>query len=126
MTNRTPLEAVTRYIEAYNAGDDEGVLSVCDEAIWVIHHNRPEFGAKGRAALREVLRKSKGSLADKHFTDRRGLYVNGDTVIVEHTCKGKAMADIPGIAQRGDTVALDLCTRFTVRDGLIVEYHDYG
>jgi len=121
-----PVEAVTQYIDAYNAGDDERLLQVCHDAIFVIHHNRPEFGASSKAALREVLRNSKTALANKRFTDRRALYVIGENVIVEHTCRGTAVADIPGIAKRGDSVALDLCTRFTVRDGLIVEYHDYG
>ncbi|MGD9800138.1 MAG: nuclear transport factor 2 family protein [Parvularculaceae bacterium] len=120
-----PVRVIEQFVAAYNRGDVEGVLAVCDEDIRVVHHNRG-FSIAGRRAFADTLNAFKDLVPDKKFSARRAIFRDGDAVIVEHTWGGKATADIPGFGAKGETIALDLCTRYTVRDGLIVEYHDYG
>jgi ketosteroid isomerase-like protein len=118
-------EIVESFIDAYNAGDDEGVLSYCDENIYVIHHNRNVI-VEGKSAFRENLAIFKGLVEGKHFSNRRAMHVDGDNVLVEHTWNGKALESIPGFAEKNEVIKLDLCTRYTLKNGLIADYHDYG
>jgi len=120
-----PRTVVTAFLDAYNAGDDDAMLALCDEQIHVVHHNR-DLVVDGRAAFGALLGGFKAAFPDKHFTDRRGIYGDGNTVLVEHTWTGTAVADVPGFAATGETARLDLCTRYTIADGRITEYHDYG
>jgi len=120
-----PEAVVTRFLDAYNAGDEATMLELCHEKVHVLHHNRG-VEVTGRDAFGELLAAFKGAFPDKRFVDRRGLYRDGASVIVEHTWTGTAVADVPGFAANGETARLDLCTRYTVADGQIVEYHDYG
>jgi hypothetical protein len=39
---------------------------------------------------------------------------------------GTLTADIPGFGTAGESISVRLSTVFTVRDGKIVEYYDYG
>ena len=121
----TPGEVVSRFFEAYNAGDDEGMLRLCADNIWVIHHNR-ELEVRGKPAFREMLLKYRDIMPDKHYANRTGFHVDGDTVVVRHTWYGRSSEDIPGLAVKGAARAYDLCNIMTVKNGLIVEYHDYG
>jgi steroid delta-isomerase-like uncharacterized protein len=125
MVTKSPTQIVNAYIEAYNAHDDEAMIALCDENVFVIHHNR-DLLARGKADYRDMLRKYRGLMPDKHFANRRGFYVDGEHVIVEQTWYGTSLEDVPGLAKKGDPRAVDLCTCFTVRDGMIVAYHDYG
>jgi predicted ester cyclase len=118
-------DVVNRFFEAYNAGNDEGMVSLAADNILVVHHNR-DLEAKGKAAFREMLLKYRGIMPDKHFANRTGFHVDGDTVVVRHTWYGRSSEDIPGLAVKGAVKAYDLCTIMTVKNGLIVEYHDYG
>ena len=125
MGTRTPAETANQYIDAYNSGDIEAMLNVCTDDVYVTHHNR-ELLAKGKAEFKEMLTKFGGIMPGKHFGNRRGFYVDGNSVIVEHTWYGTSLEDAPGFASEGESVTVDLCTCFTVRDGLVAEYHDYG
>lgn len=121
----TDPTTVDQFIDAYNSGSDNKLLNLCSENILVVHHNR-DITITGRAAFAELMSTFKSAFPDKHFKNRRGHYIDGDKVIVEHTWTGTAATNVPGWAQQGETARLDLCTIYTVRDGLIVEYHDYG
>jgi steroid delta-isomerase-like uncharacterized protein len=121
----TPAEIANRYVEAYNAHDDEAILRICAEDIYVIHHNRG-LGVTGKTGFREMLAKYRAIMPDKHFTNRTGFHVDGETVVVLHTWRGRSSQDIPDLAVKGETKTYDLCTVFKVRNGLIAEYHDYG
>ncbi|MGH3862692.1 nuclear transport factor 2 family protein [Actinokineospora sp.] len=125
MSASDPATVVEQYVDAYNSGDNDKLLGLCDEKIQVVHHNR-EVTVDGREAFGELLGNFAGAFPDKHFESRRGKYADGENVLVEHTWVATAAVDVPGWANVGETVRLDLCTRYTVRDGLIVEYHDYG
>lgn len=114
------------FIDAYNAGDNEAMLALCAEDIEVVHHNRG-ISMTGRSAFGELLGAFKGAFPDKHFENRVAEHSIGDTAIIAHTWTGTASAPVPGFAENaGDVAKLDLCTIYTVRDGQIVAYHDYG
>lgn len=117
---------VEKFIEAYNNGDAAAILELSAPDLKVEHHNR---GVKvdSAQAFADLLASFAGAFPDKHFENRRALHVAGDnTVLVEQTWVATAIADVPGWAETGETVRLDVCTRFTVDNGLVAEYHDYG
>ncbi|MGH3470071.1 MAG: nuclear transport factor 2 family protein [Thermocrispum sp.] len=120
-----PATVVDQFVDAYNSGDNDKLLALCHEQIHVIHHNR-EVTVDGREAFGELIGNFGAAFPDKHFENRRAKYADGENVLVEHTWAATAAADVPGWAETGEGVKLDLCTRYTVRDGLVVEYHDYG
>lgn len=120
------VPVVEKFIEAYNNGDVAAILEVTAPDLQVEHHNR---GVKvdSAQAFADLLASFAGAFPDKHFENRRALHVVDDnTVLVEQTWVATAIADVPGWAQTGETVRLDLCTRFTVDKGVVTEYHDYG
>ena len=114
-----------RYVEAYNSGDLERIAAFLSDDVRLTHHNRG-VDVQGKDAAVELFKAYGGLFPDKAFTNRRSIQVAGDRVIVEHTWGGKAASDVPGWAAEGESVSLDLATFMTVRDGLLVEYHDYG
>jgi steroid delta-isomerase-like uncharacterized protein len=122
---KTPAEIANAYVDAYNAGDDEAILRITAEDIYVLHHNRG-LEVRGKQGFREMLQKYRGIMPDKHFENRTGFHVDGETVVVLHTWVGRSNQDIPDLAVKGETKRYDLCTVFKVRNGLMAEYHDYG
>src|SRR4051794_28231200 len=114
------------FLDAYNVGDDEAVLALCAEDIEVVHHNRG-LRITGRDAFAHMLGIVDLVFPDKHFGDRRAVHSDGDTAVIAHTWTGTAEVPVPGLAAKaGDVARVELCTICTVRDGLIVSYHDYG
>lgn len=125
----TPTAELTdfadRYIQAYNSGDLDVIATFLSDDVRLTHHNRG-VDVSGKQAAIELFSAYGGLFPNKAFTNRRSIQATGDRVIVEHTWGGKAAADVPGWAAEGESVSLDLATFMTVRDGLLVEYHDYG
>jgi ketosteroid isomerase-like protein len=120
------LAVVEAYIDAYNAKDLDRVAEVLSPDLRMRHHNRG-FDLKGRDALLEGMRQFEGITPDRRYHSARRRLVCAEQVVVEHTWEATFLADVEGFgAAAGDAVAIDLCSIFTVRDGLIVEYDDYG
>ncbi|QIZ37742.1 nuclear transport factor 2 family protein [Saccharopolyspora sp. ASAGF58] len=120
-----PLEFADNFIDSYNSGDLDRITALLSEDVRFVHHNRG-VDVQGKDAARKLLETYGELFPGKAFSNRRSIATSGDRVFVEHTWGGKAMADVPGWAAAGETVSLDLGTFMTVRDGLLVEYHDYG
>lgn len=125
MGDTTEIAVVEKFAAAYNDGDMEGLLALCAEDLTVIHHNRG-IEVHGREGLRGLLESFAGAFPDKRFLEPTFVLAQGETVVVEHTWTGTAQADVPGFAAAGEVAKMDLSTRYTIRDGLIVEYHDFG
>lgn len=120
------LSIAQAFVEAYNAGNDDAMLALCAGDIHVEHHNRGVV-VDGREAFGGLLGAFAGAFPDKHFENRRAAHSDGDVAVICHTWTGTAAAPVPGFAENaGEVAKLDLATFYTVRDGLIVEYHDYG
>lgn len=124
-TSTSLIEFADHYVEAYNSGDLDRIGELLADDVRLTHHNRG-VNVQGKAAAIELFEAYGGLFPDKTFSNRRSIQVVGDRVIIEHTWSGKAAADVPGWADKSEAVSLDLGTFLTVRDGLLVEYHDYG
>lgn len=119
-------DLVDAYFEAFNGKDFERLSAVFSDDVRFVHHNRG-LEASGREELIGLLE----HLAREVFTDRRYVDVHhrheaGDRVVVESTYETNVAQDLPGIARAGDHLRLDLCSVFTVRDGRIARWDDYG
>lgn len=125
MTNKDISALADEFIDHYNNGRVAEALALCAENLEVTHSNR-DVNIKGREAFREILNQFATLLPDKHFENRKYKHVVGNHVIFEHTWTGTATQDIPGFGAKGETIRLDLATRLTFENGLIVDYHDFG
>jgi steroid delta-isomerase-like uncharacterized protein len=125
-TTATSAAAVfDAFVEAYNAKDFIRLGELISDGVRVVHHNRG-VEAKSKDELFGLFEAFGAAFPDRRFSNERGRVVEGETVVVEHTWGGTAATDVPGFAEAGGIVSLDLCTVFTVHQGRLVEYHDYG
>jgi len=113
------------FVEAYNACDFARLGDLISDDVHVVHHNRG-VETKSKQELFGLFEAFGAAFPDRRFSNERRRVVDDGTVVVEHTWGGTAAADVPGFAEAGGIVSLDLCTVFTVRHGRLVEYHDYG
>lgn len=116
---------VDDWVEAYNGKEFGRLEELTAEGVYVLHHNRGAE-ANNRKELFGLFEAFGAAFPDRRFSDRRSVNLDGDVVIVQHTWGGTAAVDVPGFAAAGEKVSLELCTVVTVKDGQIVEYHDYG
>jgi predicted ester cyclase len=121
----TASEVFDAFVEAYNGKDFDKLGELIADDLYVVHHNR-DLEAKSKQEVFGLLETFGAAFPDRRFSNERGRVAEGDTVVVQHSWGGTAAADVPGFAEAGGAVALDLCTVFTVRGGRLVEYHDYG
>lgn len=126
MAHPTPVEVANRWIEAYNTQDYATIRELCAPDIKMTHHNR-DFSVVGADAIVGSMEEFEQVGPDKRFTEPRTQYVAGDTVITQQVWTFTATIDVPVFeAKAGEVTALDLACIWTVRDGQVVEYHDYG
>jgi steroid delta-isomerase-like uncharacterized protein len=120
-----PINIAKRWIEAYNAKDFATLATLMDKDIRVEHHNRGAL-VNGAENLLAMMREFSTLLPDRRFHSVRRQFASGDTVVTELTWEGTPNADIEGFAKNGETVKLELACLWTVRDGRVADYHDYG
>jgi ketosteroid isomerase-like protein len=120
------LDVVDTFLTAYNGKDLERIAALLADGIHMVHYGRDIDiqGAEGVLAL--LARSAEGAFPDRSFHSPRRRLVDGQHVIVEHAWSATAEVDVPGYANAGEKAAMDLCTIFTVKDGRIVEYVEYG
>lgn len=119
------VEFADNFVAAYNSGDLDRISALLADDVRLVHHNRG-VDVQGKQAARQLFETYGQLFPNKAFSERRSISTAGDRVFVEHTWSGQAAADVPGWATQGETVRLELGTFMTVRDGLLVEYNDYG
>ena len=120
-----PLDIAKRWIAAYNAKDFETLAGLMTTDIHVEHHNRGA-SVDGAQNLLSMMRQFATMLPDRRFHSIRRQFALGDTVVTELTWEGTSNADIDGFAKSGETVKLELACLWTMRDGCVADYHDYG
>lgn len=124
--SRAAAAVVDAFVEAYNAKDLAALERLLDAGVELVHYGR-DISASGRDGVLALFRRSaEGAFPDRRFGERRRLLADGEQVVVEHVWEATATADVPGMAQAGEAVRMDLCTVFTVRDGRIHAYDEYG
>jgi hypothetical protein len=117
---------VERAVEAYNAQDFDTYEQYFREDLRFCHHNRG-FEFHGRKAFIDTLRTFASELIpDRAFAAATRLLQAGNVVVREQSWGGTAIADVPGIAEKGQTFSLDLCTVYVFDGDRVSQYHDYG
>lgn len=126
MTNQDVTALAEGFFDAYNSGDLDRLGAAIADDIEFTHHNRGAH-AKGRENMMAVFSGAAQVMPDKHFENRTSLEGTGpDSVVVRHTWVANPTVDLPGVGQAGEEIRLDLASFLRFRDGLLVEYNDYG
>lgn len=120
-----PVAIANRWIAAYNARDFATLRTLMTDDIHIEHHNRG-VSLDGPAAMLAVMEQFGALLPDRRFHTVRRQFAAGDTVVTELTWEGTAATDIEGFAKKGEVVRLELACLWTMREGRIAAYHDYG
>jgi steroid delta-isomerase-like uncharacterized protein len=120
-----PISVANRWIEAYNAKDFETIKGLMPPDIHMTHHNRG-VEVNGPDAVLALMDQFDGLVPDRRFHSTRRQFTDGEHVVTEQTWEATPTADIPGFANKGETIKLELCCVWTLRNGQIAEYDDYG
>jgi ketosteroid isomerase-like protein len=120
-----PISVANRWIEAYNAKDLDTIRSLCGESIRLEHHNRGVV-LEGPDAVVGLIEQFTSLGPDRAFHSTRRQFTDGDQVVTEQSWGFTAATDVPGFAAAGERFDTDLACIWTVRNGQIVDYHDYG
>ena len=127
MSETGPLSAIVEaLIDAYNTQDFARLRGFFVDDLHFCHHNRgftldtaDEFVSLLEHFAREIV-------PDRRFGPRVRILESGNTVVREQSWGGLVQQDIPGMAQAGDHLQLDLCSVFIFSGDKVAEYHDYG
>jgi steroid delta-isomerase-like uncharacterized protein len=119
------LAVAEDFIAAYNAKDFQTLERVLASDLVMRHHNRDVELIGAESAL-STMHSFESAFPDRRFHSIRRRLAVGEHAIVEHTWEATATVDVPGFAAAGEVARMELCTVFTIRNGQIVEYDDYG
>jgi hypothetical protein len=115
-----------KFIDAYNSGDLGRIEALLGEDVELTHHNRGVH-IVGRASVMGMFVVAGQMMPGKAFVDRHSLDVlDSDRVVLRHRWTATPVVDVPGMGAAGETISLDLATFLTFRDGVVVDYHDFG
>ncbi len=120
-----PIAIAKRWIAAYNAKDFNALRAMMAPNIHVEHHNRGVV-LDGPDAMIAIMTQFEGLLPDRRFHSVRRQFAAGEQVVTELTWEATPTADIEGFAKKGEIIKLELACVWTVRNGQIADYHDYG
>ncbi len=125
MADTDPIAVANRWIKAYNEKDYDTLKSVIHDDITMQHHQRTPV-LHGPDAVLKICQDFDGLTSVKRFHPPTRQFATGDVVVTEHTWEAKATVDIPGFVAEGETLKLELCGVWKVKDGQVVQYDDYG
>lgn len=116
-------DLIARFYAAYNAHDAAAAAALyADDA----SHTEAASGRSrtGRAAIKRGLAGFLGMLDDLRLDPGARVHA-GDHSLVFYRMRGRMTRAIGPHPARGQEIALDGVHRFVLRDGMIVETHDY-
>jgi steroid delta-isomerase-like uncharacterized protein len=119
------IAVANRWIAAYNAKDFTTLQGMMARDIHVEHHNRGVV-LEGSETMLGIMKQFEGILPDRRFHSIRRQFAAGDQVVTELTWEATPTADIEGFAKKGEKIQLELACIWTIRNGQIADYHDYG
>ncbi|MSR13066.1 MAG: hypothetical protein EXR86_00555 [Gammaproteobacteria bacterium] len=119
------IDIANRWIAAYNAKDFGTLRTMMTTDIHIEHHNRGVV-LDGPDAMIAIMTQFEGMLPDRRFHSIRRQFAVGEQVVTELTWEATPTMDIEGFAKKGEKIQLELACIWTVRDGQIADYHDYG
>lgn len=120
-----PISVANQWIEAYNAKDLDTLRSLLTDDIRMQHHNRQEPFTSVDSII-ELIDAFTAIVPDRRFHSIRRQFTDGERVVTEQTWEATPNQDIPGFAQAGEVIKLELSCIWTIRNGQIAEYDDYG
>ena len=120
-----PISVANSWIAAYNAKDFETIKRLMTDDIHMEHHNRGVV-VDGPDAVLALMDQFDGLVPDRRFHSTRRQFTDGERVVTEQTWEATPTTDIPGFADKGVVINLELSCIWTVRNGQIAEYDDYG
>lgn len=120
-----PIAVANRWIEAYNNKDFDTIRELCADDIRMEHHNR-NVQVDGPDAVIDLMHQFEPLVPDRRFHSTRRQFTDGERVVTEQTWECTPTMDIPGFADKGENLKLELSCIWTVRNGQIAEYDDYG
>mgnify|MGYP001229675819 CR=1 FL=1 len=120
----TPVEVVNAYLDAYNDFDIDTMVSLMDEDIYLIHHNRG-FVTEGKEATEALYRGTPDLIPDRQLGNRGEPIIDGNRVVVQHVLTGTPKVDLP-FGPAGEPFEIYITTVFTLENGKVVKYEDYG
>jgi steroid delta-isomerase-like uncharacterized protein len=123
-TESANLDLAERFLNAYNAADGEKMASLVHPDIYLEDHIH-KFVTHGKEETVALYTRSINGFPGRCFIERRGIAAAGDKVFVEHVWQGTAAADFDPVAKAGEAVTIECITRYSIRDGQIIEHHDY-
>lgn len=126
MTTPGTDATVDRFLAAYNAKDLATIADLLHDDVSMVHFGRGVEAHGPDEVIARLAQSATGTFPDRRFSPARRRHVAGCHVIVEHDWEATATTDAPGFAAAGERVTLELCTIFTLRDGRIAEYTEYG
>lgn len=121
-----PEEVARAFLAAYNDIDLDAIATLISPEIVMVHYGRGVDLRGSQRVLAGLAASAAGSFADRRFGPPRRLTAAGSRVAIEHTWTATASAAVVNFAAEGETVQMELCTVFTVVDGQITEYIEYG
>ena len=119
------LAVAEDFIAAYNAKDFETLERILAGDLVMRHHNR-DVELTGAESAISLMHSFEGAFPDRRFHSIRRKLAVGEHAIIEHTWEATATTDVPGFAAKGEVARMELCTVFTIRNGQVSEYDDYG
>lgn len=119
------IAVANKLIDAYNRKDFDALEQIFDPNVHCEHHNRG-VNFEGGAQMVAIMRQFGEIVPDRRFHSMRRQFAAGDTVVTEIIWEATPVADVPGFAQKGEKIRLELCCVWTVKNGKVVDYHDYG
>jgi hypothetical protein len=117
---------VDGFIAAYNAKDFARCSAMLAPRFHFCHYNRGFSLDDGDTFIATLRQFATDFIPDRQFGAATRTIETGNTVVRTHSWGGTAVVDVPGMAHKGERIALDLCTIFVFDGDLITEYHDYG
>jgi len=113
-------------IEVYNKQDWDAYQEFFARDLHFVHHNRG-FEFTDRDTFIATLKTFVSDLIpDRWLYPAVRIIQSGNIVVREQKWGGTAIADVPGIAAKGETFTLDFCTVYVFDGDKVVEYHEYG
>lgn len=122
----SPSSIVEEAVAAYNALDYDTYATYFKPDLKFVHHNRGISHDNRDEFLAMVKMFSDDLIPDRRLGDAVRTIESGDIVMREQTYGGMPIADVEGIAKKGEEVLLEFCTVYVIDGDQIAEYHEYG
>lgn len=121
-----PIEIIRRYFDAIEAGDTAAAMSVFDPGVVQLEYPnglKPGGDRRTLEALARDAERGRALLASQRYEILDAI-TEGDRIAARVSWRGVLAVPLGGMAA-GDTLRVESAMFFRLRDGRIVEQHNY-